>query len=158
MDVKNISEQQAYQKLTALCARGEHCQYELLEKMRQWNLDEQTQAQIMQRLLTERYVDDERYARAFTHDKLYYNQWGPRKIEQALRFKHLDSAIIRSVIDEIDENEIFEILRPLLHQKQKTVTGRTRYERSVKLTRWALSRGFTLDQIRSVSPDDVPSF
>ncbi len=158
MDIKTITEEKAYQKLTALCARGEHCQYDVLEKMRQWNLDEQVQARMMQRLLAERYVDEERYVRAFTHDKLHYNQWGPLKIEQALRFKHIDKAIIRSILDEIDENEFLTILQPLLLQKRKGISARTPYERNMKLMRWALSRGFTMDQVRSVFPDDVPDF
>ena len=74
-------------KLAALCARGEHCQHDMLEKMRQWGVDEQEQASVMQRLVKERYVDDERYTRAFVHDKMTYNQWGRRKIEQALWLK-----------------------------------------------------------------------
>ena len=41
---RETTEQQAYQKLTALCARSEHCQHEMLEKMRQWGVDEEAQA------------------------------------------------------------------------------------------------------------------
>ena len=81
---------EAFQKLSALCARSEHCQQEMLEKMRQWGVDADEQAWVMQRLVEERYVDDERYARAFVHDKMQYNQWGRRKIEQALWLKHID--------------------------------------------------------------------
>jgi len=57
---KEMTGRQAYQKLAALCARSEHCQQEMLDKMRQWGVDKEEQAQVMERLIKERYVDDER--------------------------------------------------------------------------------------------------
>ena len=74
--MKQITEQEAYLRLAALCAQAEHCQYEMLEKMRRWELTDEVQARVMQRLVAERYVDDERYARAFVKDKVRYNKWG----------------------------------------------------------------------------------
>ena len=143
-----MTEQQAFQKLSALCARGEHCQYEMLEKMRQWEVGDESQARVMARLIGERYVDDERYARAFVHDKLAYNQWGRRKIEQALWLKRIDKSIARMVLDEIDENEYIAVLKPILKQKRRSVSGRNEYERNLKLMKWAVGRGFTMDIIR----------
>ncbi|MBR6998867.1 MAG: RecX family transcriptional regulator, partial [Prevotella sp.] len=72
--------QQAFQRLAALCARGEHCQSEMLEKMRAWGVTAEEQAQVMARLTQEHYVDDERFARAFVADKVRYNKWGRRKV------------------------------------------------------------------------------
>ena len=66
--MKQKTEQDAYLTLAALCAQAEHCQWEMLEKMRRWELDDEAQARVMQRLVSERYVDDERYARAFVKD------------------------------------------------------------------------------------------
>ena len=74
--MKQKTENDAYLTLAALCAQAEHCQYEMLEKMRRWELQEEEQARVMQRLVSERYVDDERYARAFVKDKVRYNKWG----------------------------------------------------------------------------------
>jgi len=148
LNKQEMTEQQAFQKLSALCARGEHCQYEMLEKMRQWEVGDESQARVMARLIGERYVDDERYARAFVHDKLAYNQWGRRKIEQALWLKRIDKSIARMVLDEIDENEYIAVLKPILKQKRRSVSGRNEYERNLKLMKWAVGRGFTMDIIR----------
>ena len=98
------SENDAYLTLAALCAQAEHCQYEMLEKMRRWELPEEEQARVMQRLISERYVDDERYARAFVKDKVRYNKWGRRKVEQALWQKHIDEDIRQRVLDEVDDS------------------------------------------------------
>ena len=91
--MKEVTEQGAYLQLAQLCARAEHCQYELIEKMRRWEMSDEAQARVMQRLVSERYVDDERYARAFVRDKIRYNKWGRRKVEQALGMKHIDDDI-----------------------------------------------------------------
>ena len=67
---KDMTEQEAYLQLAALCAQAEHCQQEMRDKMRRWELDETVQNRIIDRLIKERYVDDERYARAFVKDKI----------------------------------------------------------------------------------------
>ena len=145
---KDITEQEAYLQLAALCAQAEHCQQEMRDKMRRWELDEIVQNRIIDRLIKERYVDDERYARAFVKDKIRYNKWGRRKVQQGLWQKRIDADIQQRVLDEIDEKEYLDILRPLLKQKHKSIRAASDYELNQKLARFALSRGFTFDLIR----------
>lgn len=142
------SENDVYLTLAALCAQAEHCQWEMLEKMRRWELPEAEQARVMQQLVSERYVDDERYARAFVKDKVRYNKWGRRKVEQALWQKHIDEDIRQRVLDEVDADEYLSVLRPLLQQKRRSTKAASDYEMNQKLVRFALSRGFTFDIIR----------
>ena len=142
------SEKEAYLTLAALCAQAEHCQWEMLEKMRRWEVPEEAQARVMQRLVKERYVDDERYAQAFVKDKIRYNKWGRRKVDQALWQKHIDEDIRKRVLDEVDDDEYLSVLRPLLKQKRKSTKANSDYEVNQKLMRFALGRGFTFDIIR----------
>lgn len=142
------SEQQAYLKLAELCARGEHCQHELTEIMRKWHIEDTAQARIMERLIKEQYVDDERFARAFVNDKIKYSRWGRRKVEQALWQKHIDANIAQQVLDDIEDDTYIAILSPMLKQKRKSIIAKNDYERNMKLIKWALGRGFTMDIIR----------
>ena len=142
------SEKEAYLTLAALCAQAEHCQWEMLEKMRRWEVPEEAQARVMQRLVKERYVDDERYAQAFAKDKIRYNKWGRRKVDQALWQKHIDEDIRKRVLDEVDDEEYLGVLRPLLKQKRKSTKANSDYELNQKLMRFAMGRGFTFDIIR----------
>lgn len=143
-----LNEQQVFQKLATLCAHAEHCQWEMLEKMRQWGIDDEVQARIMARLVGERYVDDRRYAEAFVRDKVRYNQWGRRKVEQALWMKHIDSDIAREALDSIDDEEYINMLKPMLKQKRRSIKANSDYECNMKLMKWALGRGFTMDIVR----------
>lgn len=143
-----MSGKEAYQKLTDLCARGEHCQYEMTEKMRRWGVSEEEQAEVMARLVQERYVDDARFAQAFVYDKIRYSKWGRRKVEQALWQKHIADDISKAVLDSVDDAEYVDILKPMLRQKRRSTKGANDYEVNMKLIRFALSRGFTMDIIK----------
>jgi regulatory protein len=146
--MKEKTEQEAYLQLTALCAQAEHCQQEMRDKMKRWDIDPAVQDRIITRLVKERYVDDERYARAFVKDKIRYNKWGRRKVQQGLWLKHIDADIQERVLSEVDDSEYLSILRPLLKQKAKGIRAENDYERNQKLVRFALGRGFTFDIIR----------
>ena len=145
---KEKTEEEAFLQLAALCANAEHCQYEMLEKMKRWELSDEAQARVMARLIEERYVDDRRYARAFVKDKIRYNKWGRRKVQQGLWMKRIDKEIQDEVLDDIDEKEYLNVLKPLLKQKRKSIKANSDYELNQKLVRFAYGRGFTFDIIR----------
>ena len=156
---KETTGQQAYQKLTALCARSEHCQQEMIDKMLQWGVPPEEQAQVMERLVKERYVDDERFTRAFVNDKIRYNKWGRRKVEQALWMKRIDEHIAKAVLDEVDDEEYTAILTPMLKQKRRSTKANSDYELNMKLIKYAQSRGFTMDIIKQcINVEDESEF
>ena len=158
---KDITEQEAFLQLAALCAQAEHCEQEMRDKLKRWELDTAAADRIIARLQKERYIDDARYARAFVKDKIRYNKWGRRKVEQALWQKRIADDIRQQVLGEIDENEYLDVLRPLLKQKRRTTKAENDYALNQKLVRFALGRGFTFDLIRqclNVNDDDFPDF
>lgn len=157
--MNTMTEQEAYLRLATLCAQAEHCEYEMQEKMRRWEIADDAQARVMQRLITERYVDDERFARAFANDKVKYNKWGRRKVEQAMWLKHIAEDIRQRVLDSIDDEEYIAILRPLLQQKRRSVKAHNDYELRQKLIKFAIGRGFTMDIIKQcISIDDEEEY
>lgn len=146
--MKEITEQEAYLRLAALCAQAEHCLQEMHDRMSRWGLGEAARKRVAERLCAERYIDEQRYARAFVNDKVRYNKWGRRKVQQALRLKGIDDETSRQALDEIDEKEYLAVLRPLLKQKRRATRAQSDYEMNQKLIRFALGRGFTFDIIR----------
>lgn len=152
--MKQISEEDALLRLTSLCSTVEHCSHEMIEKMQRWQLADDAQARIIEYLVKEKYIDDERYARFFAKDKIRYNKWGRRKVEQAMWLKHIDGDIQRDVLDDIDDEEYLAVLRPLLKTKRKSVKASSDYEMNMKLIRFAMGRGFTMDIIRQCLDND----
>lgn len=143
-----ITEEQAYQKLSALCASAEHCSHEMVEKMRRWQMSEDAVARVMERLVSDKFVDDERYCRFFVRDKIRYNKWGRRKVEQALYMKRIPEDISARILDEVDPQTYIDILRPLLQAKRKSVKAGSDYELNGKLIRFALGRGFSIEEAK----------
>lgn len=142
------TEQEAYLQLAAVCAQAEHCEQEMRDKMKRWGMDLEAQNHVVERLTNERYIDNERYARAFVKDKVRYNKWGRRKVQQALWMKRIDEDIQQRVLDEIDDEEYLKVLVPLLKQKRKSIKAANDYELNQKLVRFALGRGFDYGIIR----------
>lgn len=148
-----MTEQTALSRLAELCSRGEHCAGELNEKMRRWGLDEEAQGRIVAYLTAHHYIDEERFVRAFVHDKLEYDHWGQRKIAQALRLKGVSTELVDRILDETGPESYEKKLRPLLAQKRRSIKARDERELTMKLIRFAMGRGYTYDQIRHCLPD-----
>ena len=150
---KQITEEQARTRLAALCAKAEHCTGEMREKMWRWGIDEDAQQRIVDYLVTNKYVDDERFCRMFVRDKITYNRWGRRKVEQALIAKRISSDVYKPLLDEVEPEDFTAVLRPLLDSKRRTLKATTDYELNMKLIKFALGRGFDMETIRKCLTD-----
>lgn len=150
---KKLSESEAFNRLSALCATAEYCRADIMKKMQNWELPYGCEDNIISRLIKERYIDESRYAKAFTRDKFRYNGWGMMRIERELRIKGIDNALIEEAKSEIDETENDEMLRRLIEGKRRTVKGKTEYEIKAKLMRYAVSKGFTMESIYRIIGD-----
>lgn len=151
---KAITEEKALAKLTALCAKAEYCKEDIDGKMRRWGLSDEARKRNIDYLVSHKYIDDARYCRAFVNDKITYNHWGRRKIEQALWMKHVDESISAPILDGVSDERYVEVLRPLLKTKWQAVDAKNDYERSMKLIKFAIGRGFSLDIIKKSLPQE----
>jgi regulatory protein len=133
-------------KAEAYCASAEHCSYEVSNKLQQWGANTEAIASIIAHLKSQRYIDDERYCRAFAHDKLLYQGWGRLKIQAALYAKHIATSYINQALDTIDPTEYLNTLKRIIATKKRTIKSSDPMARE-KLIRFCLQRGFTYDEI-----------
>jgi regulatory protein len=143
-----MTAEKALTKLAALCAKAEYCAGDMDEKMRRWGLSDEDRKHNIDYLIEHQYISDERYCRAFVSDKINYNHWGRRKIEQALWMKHVDAKVAEAALDEIPDERYIAVLQPLLKAKWPTINANSDYERSMKLIKFAMGRGFSIDIIK----------
>ena len=147
------TEQEAYQKLSALCALSEQCCYDVMKKMKRWEVADEMAEKVVARLIKEKFIDEERFARAFVRDKFRYNHWGRVKIELELRKKKIAQRHIEMGLEELQEEDNLNTLRELIQKKRLSVKGKNEYEIRGKLIRFALGRGFQMDDIVKVVGD-----
>lgn len=143
-----LSREKALAKLAALCARAEYCTGDMEDKMRRWGLSDDDIKENISYLVANKYVDNARYCQAFVNDKIAYNHWGRRKIEQALWMKHVPESVSAPILDAVPEEDYINVLKPLIASKSATVKAESDYERQMKLMKFALGRGFSIDEIK----------
>lgn len=142
-----ITEEKALSRLAALCAKAEYCTGDVRDKMRRWGLADDAIQRNIDYLVDNKYIDNARYTRAFVNDKIEYNHWGRRKIEQALWMKHVPESISSPILDEVPEERYLEVLKPLLKAKLPTIKADSDYERRMKLMKFAMGRGFSVEEV-----------
>lgn len=148
--MKTLTEEEALNKIATLCSSSEYCINDVTEKLRKWQMASGTISCIIKKLVENKFIDEERYAKAFVRDKYRFNKWGVVKICQALRLKDIPEKVINPAIEEIDRKEYLDNLKTLLHSKEKTIQAKNEYERWAKLTKFALSRGFEMKDIQII--------
>ena len=146
--MNTITEEEALHKVAAYCSTAEHCRAEVSEKLQKWSVDYQAIERILHRLEVEKYIDDERFCRAFVDDKFRFSKWGKVKIAQGLYMKKIPSDVAWRHLNEINQDEYLAVLRGLLIAKRKSIRANDDYELNGKLVRFALSRGFEMKDIR----------
>ena len=134
MENHEYSLQELTSRAETYCVRAEHCASDLRTKILAWGGTPAQAETIISHLYDYHYLDDARYCRAYTHDKLLYQHWGKVKIRAMLQARKLPSSEILSALQNIDETEYNRILLALLATKKNAT-------REAKI-RFLLQRGF----------------
>ena len=140
--MKEYTEAEVLHRMAGLCSIKEYCAQEIEEKIRKTALPEEACANIISYLQKQNFLDDNRYANAFTKDKFRFNSWGKVRIAYELRNKNIPAAIIEEALANIDEDEYCAQLNSLLKAKRKITKGKNDYDISNKLLRFAAGKGF----------------
>ena len=142
MPRKPITPDNAYLRLATLCARCEQAEGDLRKKLRDWGIASSDADAIIDRLKQERYLDNERYARAYCRDKLRFNGWGRIKIAFMLKGKGIEQEFIDAALAQIDEEQYVNILNEALEAKARSLKDKEPQQARASLLRFAASRGF----------------
>lgn len=133
-------------RLQAMCSRSECCVQDVQKRLNKaLLLQEITQEQaaaIMERLLEDRFVDEERYARAFVADKVNLQGWGVMKIKNALRLKQLPAKAIENALEQRDTEAEQAMLEKVILRKDKQLKDTDTNVRVMKIIKHAMARGY----------------
>ena len=145
----------AIERLKNYCALQDRCQWDVTQKMKEWGLLEMTQNYILEILIQEKYVDEERFAQSFCRGKFLIKKWGKVKITNELKKKKILDICIKKGLEEIDLTEYDLLLENLLAKKNNTLRDKNHFTRKSKLARFLIQRGFegnlVWDKIRELS-------
>ena len=132
--MNTITEEEALNRMAAYCSAAEHCKAEVNEKLQKWGLPYEVINRIIDRLVV--------------NDKFRFAKWGKMKITQALYMKKIPREVTYRYLNDIDREEYLAILGDLIAAKRKSIHAKDEFELNGKLIRFAMSRGFEMDDIR----------
>ncbi|MDO9152505.1 MAG: regulatory protein RecX [Paludibacter sp.] len=129
-------------KAASFCSISEHCISEVEEKLNAWGVSGDEKPKIIEKLISEDFINEKRFCSYFVKDKFRFNKWGKIKISYTLKQKGLDNEQINNALKTIDDGEYEEMLASILKTKLKTIQWEYEYEKMGKLFNFAQSRGF----------------
>ena len=145
----------ALERLKNFCALQDRCQFDVIQKMKEWELLELTQDHILEILITDKYIDEERYAQSFCRGKFRIKKWGRVKITNELKKKKISNICINRGLKEIEDEEYEILLNNLLEKKNNSLKDKNHFARKKKIASFLIQRGFegnlVWDKIREFS-------
>lgn len=144
---KQLSPEQALQKLRHYCAYQERCHYEVKEKLYSLGLRKQQVEESLSQLIEEDYLNEERFATAFARGRFRMKQWGRVKIKYELKQKQVSEYCIKKALQEIDENEYLGVLAKITKAKYTALKKEQYLVRKRKTIDYLLQKGYEPDLI-----------
>ena len=139
---KPLTPNQVLDKMAKYCAYQERCVKDVRDKLKTFEIPEEEKAKILDYLLDNRFVNDERFAKAFVRGKVNQSGWGVNKIRFLLIQKGIDKNIIDEALGQTDEEVYRQRLIDILKTKSKTVKAANDFEKKRKLATYAMQKGF----------------
>ena len=139
---KPLTPDQVLDKMAKYCAYQERCVKEVRDKLKTFDIAEEEKSKILDYLLDNRFVNDERYAKAFVRGKVNQSGWGVNKIRFHLIQKGIGKDIINEALGQTDEEVYRQRLIEILKTKAKTIKAASDFEKKRKLAAYAMQKGF----------------
>jgi regulatory protein len=147
--MKTLNPVQAKERIERYCAYQERSHQEVRNKLYSFGLYRDDVDQILSNLITDGFLNEERFAKAFAGGKFRMKKWGRIKITRALEGKGLSQNCIRIGLREIPEDDYLTTLRRLLEEKLLLLDQENIYITRDKLAKFVIQKGYEPDNVWS---------
>lgn len=140
---KYYSKEEALQKAKQYCAYQERCHSEVKEKLYSLGLYKKDVDELMAELISENYLNEERFSIQFAGGKFRIKQWGRIKIKYGLKQKQVSDYCIKKALASIPETDYLRTIQKLFDRKLKTLKGEKNiFIKKRKLQDHLIQKGF----------------
>jgi regulatory protein len=142
---------EAKHKLEAWCAYQERCHSEVKTKIISLGITGEQVDFLLSDLIQHNFLNEERFALAYTSGKFRIKKWGKIKIKQHLKQKFIPTQLILQALASIDGNEYYETLKSLaIKKKSELKESESSWNKKIKISRFLASKGYESDLIYDV--------
>lgn len=140
---KQLSPEQAYEKIKHYCAYQERSHKETMDKLYSFGMRRQQAELLLSQLIEEGYLNEERFAILYAGGKFRMKQWGRKKIEQGLKERFVSSYCIKKALAQIDDRDYEATLHRLAKSKWLALKGESNiFIKMKKLQDYLLQKGY----------------
>ena len=132
-------------KIEAYCAYQERCDQDVRKKLRSWNMDSEHTDILISDLISNRFLNEERFAEAYVSGKVNIKRWGRKKIKQNLKFKGISDYSINQGMKGIDQEVYWKNLMHLANKKWASLKEPNPYKKKAKLLTFLNTKGYEMD-------------
>jgi regulatory protein len=147
---KQLTKEQALQKLKHYCGYQERCHSEVKDKLYSLGVRKSDHDEIIATLIEEGYLNEERFAIAFAGGRFRMKQWGRVKIKYELKQKQVSEYSIKKALQQINEKEYAVTLQKLAAEKYTTLEKERWPARKKKTADYLQQKGYELSLINKV--------
>jgi regulatory protein len=138
---------EARKKIYRYCAYQERCHSEVKEKLYSFGLRTHQVDELLAELITEGFLNEERFARAFARGKFKLKNWGKLKIVRELEQKGLTPRCITLGLSEIEPDDYREVLIKLVRKKETAIEETNLFLKRDRIARALILKGFEPDEV-----------
>lgn len=149
-NIKNAYYQKLLEKIRVYCNYQERCLNDIQEKLKKLNIQQSYIEKIIQDLIKEEFVNEERFVKNFVKGKFQNNKWGKHKIIHALHQKNITDIYINLGLNEINEEEYINTIKEIISIKQKEIKDKNSFTRQYKIANHLISKGYETDVVWQV--------
>jgi regulatory protein len=139
---KQLTKEQALQKLKHYCGYQERCHSGVREKLWQLGVRKTEHDEIIASLIEDDYLNEERFAIQFAGGKYRMKQWGRTKIKYELKQKQVSEYCINKALKQIDEEDYLKTLYKLAEKKYAILKNEQWVIRKKKTMDYLMQKGF----------------
>ena len=154
--MKKSTPSEAKQKIYRYCAYQERAHQEVRDKLYEYGLHQNEVEEILTQLITEGFLNEERFARAFAGGKFRMKKWGRLKIIRELELRKLTKNCIRAGLSEINAQDYLATLQAVVQKKLDQSTVEDPFVRREKVANYAIQKGFEPELVWKIVKDLLP--
>ena len=137
-------------KMEYYCAYQDRCHYDVEKKMREFFLIPDARDEILLGLMSDDFLNEERFAKSYARGKFRIKQWGKKKIIQELKKRNISEYLIKVGLKEIEDSEYYNTIEKLIDRKKESISASNTYELEKKLISFMMNKGYEYELIREV--------
>ena len=137
----------AYQYFAGRCSKKELSEREVMVGLQKFQLKLSEKHKLINKLKKEKYIDHDRYAKAFTHDRFNFYKWGKLKIKQHLLIKGIEESLIDDALNLIDEDTYQALIKDLALKKKAQISIDDSFQAKQKICNALNTKGFEVELV-----------